>query len=144
MSKKPAALKVHQIAKELGVNSKDIVARCKAEEIPDIENHLSAVSAGLALTIREWFGNVAAEAAASTATAVAEPPAEASSETKAPAKRAVPKKKSTAASADDSTTASSADTESGDSAGAKPAVAKRATKKAVAAPVEEPTPVAEP
>ncbi len=68
MSKKPASLKVHQLAKELGVSSKDIVARCQQEEIPDIVNHLSPVSVGLALTVREWFKNAgggAAEAAAS-------------------------------------------------------------------------------
>jgi hypothetical protein len=53
LSKKPAALKVHQLAKELGVSSKDIVARCQAEEIPDIVNHLSPVSVGLALTVRQ-------------------------------------------------------------------------------------------
>ena len=52
---KKAALKVHQLAKELGVNSKDIVAKCQAEEIPDITTHLSPVSIGLAQTIREWF-----------------------------------------------------------------------------------------
>ncbi len=57
MSKKPASLKVHQLAKELGVSSKDIVTRCQQEEIPDIVNHLSPVSVGLALTVREWFKN---------------------------------------------------------------------------------------
>jgi uncharacterized protein YidB (DUF937 family) len=48
LSKKPASLKVHQLAKELGVSSKDIVSRCQQEEIPDIANHLSPVSLGLA------------------------------------------------------------------------------------------------
>ncbi|MBI1303477.1 MAG: translation initiation factor IF-2 [Phycisphaera sp.] len=68
MSKKPASLKVHQLAKELGVSSKDIVTRCQQEEIPDIVNHLSPVSVGLALTVREWFKNAgggSGEAAAS-------------------------------------------------------------------------------
>jgi translation initiation factor IF-2 len=82
IAKKPA-LKVHQLAKELGVNSKEILARCKAEEIPDITTHLSPVSVGLAQTIREWFRNAqpsseaVADAAASapSATAVAAPPA---------------------------------------------------------------------
>jgi len=69
LSKKPAALKVHQLAKELGVSSKDIVARCQAEEIPDIVNHLSPVSVGLAMTVREWFaGAAAAEGGSATAT----------------------------------------------------------------------------
>ena len=68
MSKKPASLKVHQLAKELSVSSKDIVTRCQQEEIPDIVNHLSPVSVGLALTVREWFRNAgggAGEAASS-------------------------------------------------------------------------------
>ncbi|MEY3024774.1 MAG: translation initiation factor, partial [Planctomycetota bacterium] len=70
MSKK-AQLRIHQLAKELGVNSKDIVAKCQAEEIPDITNHMSPVSVGLAQTIREWFG--AAEGAVATAVETAEP-----------------------------------------------------------------------
>jgi translation initiation factor IF-2 len=68
LSKKPASLKVHQLAKELSVSSKDIVTRCQQEEIPDIVNHLSPVSVGLALTVREWFRNAgggAGEAASS-------------------------------------------------------------------------------
>ncbi|MGA0172403.1 MAG: translation initiation factor IF-2, partial [Phycisphaerales bacterium] len=70
MSKK-AQLRIHQLAKELGVNSKDIVAKCQAEEIPDITNHMSPVSVGLAQTIREWFG--AGEGAVATAIETAEP-----------------------------------------------------------------------
>jgi translation initiation factor IF-2 len=57
--------RIHQLAKELGVDSKDIVAKCIAEEIPDIKDHMSVVSFGLAATIREWFG-----AAGGVATAV--------------------------------------------------------------------------
>ena len=71
LSKKPAALKVHQLAKELGVSSKDIVARCQAEEIPDIVNHLSPVSVGLALTVREWFVGAAEAGAQGAAVATA-------------------------------------------------------------------------
>ncbi len=69
---KKSALKVHQLAKELGVNSKEIVARCKAEEIPDIETHLSPVSVGLAQTIREWFAVGAPGAAEARAEAAAD------------------------------------------------------------------------
>ena len=47
MSKK-AQFRIHQLAKEIGVASKDIVAKCQAEEIPDITNHMSPVSVGLA------------------------------------------------------------------------------------------------
>ena len=56
MAKKVQAKRVHQLAKELGVSSKDIVAKCQAEDIPGITNHMSAISVGLAVTVREWFG----------------------------------------------------------------------------------------
>jgi translation initiation factor IF-2 len=65
VAKKTATLRVHKIAKELGVSSKDIIAKCEAEEIPDITNHMSAVSLGLAATIKDWFSG-AAESAQST------------------------------------------------------------------------------
>ncbi len=69
MAKKPAQTRVHQLAKQLGVTSKDVVAKCKAEGIPGIENHLSPVSVGLQMTISEWFsdelgGGTAVETAA--------------------------------------------------------------------------------
>ena len=47
--------KIHQIAKELGLKSKDLVARCEAEGIPNIVNHMSTVSAGLQQTIHSWY-----------------------------------------------------------------------------------------
>lgn len=56
MAKKTTTKRVHQIAKELGVASKDVVAKCSEEGVPDITNHMSAISIGLAATIREWFG----------------------------------------------------------------------------------------
>ncbi len=63
MAKKAGTTRVHQIAKELGVTSKDIVKKCEEEAIPSVTNHMSTLSAGLAATIREWFasseGNVA-------------------------------------------------------------------------------------
>jgi translation initiation factor IF-2 len=49
------SLKVFQLAKELGIDSKAIVKKCKDEQVPNIETHMSPVSAGLAATIREWF-----------------------------------------------------------------------------------------
>ena len=55
MAKKATTNRVHKIAKSLGVNSKDIVAKCKSEGIPNIVNYQSAVSAGLEATIMEWF-----------------------------------------------------------------------------------------
>ena len=56
MAKKSTTKRVHQIAKELGVTSKDVVAKCKEEDVPNITNHMSAISLGLGATIREWFG----------------------------------------------------------------------------------------
>lgn len=55
MAKKPTATRVFQVAKTLGVSSKDVIAKCEAEGIPGITNHMSAVSLGLQATIREWF-----------------------------------------------------------------------------------------
>ena len=65
MAKKTTTLRVHKIAKELGVSSKDIIAKCTAEEIPDITNHMSAVSLGLAATIKDWFSDSATSASSS-------------------------------------------------------------------------------
>lgn len=47
--------RVFEIAKELGVPSKEVVARCVAESEPSIKNHMSAVAPPLARTIRSWF-----------------------------------------------------------------------------------------
>ncbi|MEM1446327.1 MAG: translation initiation factor IF-2 N-terminal domain-containing protein, partial [Planctomycetota bacterium] len=52
-----AALRVHQLAKELGVPSKAIVEKCKAEGVPGIVAHQSTVKLGLAETIRQWFAD---------------------------------------------------------------------------------------
>ncbi|HUW82862.1 MAG TPA: translation initiation factor IF-2 [Phycisphaerae bacterium] len=46
--------RVHQLAKELGVSSKAILEKCKAEDVL-VKNHMSTLSAGLEATIREWF-----------------------------------------------------------------------------------------
>jgi translation initiation factor IF-2 len=59
VAKKSTTKRVHQIAKELGVTSKDVVAKCKEEDVPNITNHMSAISVGLGATIREWFGEAA-------------------------------------------------------------------------------------
>ena len=47
--------RVHLLATELGVKSKAIIDKCKAEGLDNITNHMSTISAGLAATIREWF-----------------------------------------------------------------------------------------
>lgn len=59
--------RVHEIAKELGVDSKAIVNKCVAEGIPGVTSHMSPVKAGLEATIKEWFGTAQAQAAATTA-----------------------------------------------------------------------------
>jgi len=59
---KKAVTRIHHLATELGVNSKDIIAKCEAEGIPNITNHMSTVSIGLGETIREWFSNVSSDA----------------------------------------------------------------------------------
>ncbi|MEE2818985.1 MAG: translation initiation factor IF-2 [Planctomycetota bacterium] len=64
MAKKTSTTRVHQLAKKIGVGSKDIVAKCQSEGIPDITNHMSAVSAGLAATISEWFSETKGQSSA--------------------------------------------------------------------------------
>jgi len=64
------AKRIFQIAKELEVKSKAIVEKCKAEDIPGINNHMSSVSAGLEATIREWFSGASSESGSETGTAV--------------------------------------------------------------------------
>ena len=49
-----ASTRVYILAKELGVKSTAIVEKCQNEDL-DVKNHMSAISAGLAATIREWF-----------------------------------------------------------------------------------------
>ena len=69
MAKKTTTLRVHKVAKELGVSSKDIIAKCEAEGIPDITNHMSAISLGLSQTIKEWFSAAAGNSTTSVETA---------------------------------------------------------------------------
>ena len=59
MAKKAPTKRVHQIAKELGVTSKDVVKKCELEGISAVTNHMSTLSAGLAATIRDWFDEAA-------------------------------------------------------------------------------------
>ncbi len=63
--------RVFEIAKEIGIDSKVIVAKCHAEGIPEatIKNYQSAVSAGLEATIREWFSDHTASASTAIETA---------------------------------------------------------------------------
>ena len=65
------AKRIFEIAKELGIESKAIVAKCQAEGIPEsvVKNHMSAISAGLEASIRDWFSGAQVEQGG-TATAV--------------------------------------------------------------------------
>ncbi len=51
---KTKTLRVHNLAKELGVPSKVILEKCRAEGI-ELKNHMAAIAVGLAASIREWF-----------------------------------------------------------------------------------------
>ena len=49
-------IRVNQLAKELGVESKSILTKCREEGLGDkVPNHMSVLSVGLAETVREWF-----------------------------------------------------------------------------------------
>ncbi len=50
--------RIFEIARELGVKSKAVLDKCRAEGV-DVKNHMSAVSAGLEASIREWFSEEA-------------------------------------------------------------------------------------
>jgi translation initiation factor IF-2 len=63
-----AKIRIHDLAKELGVNSKDIIAKCLAEDVPAdlVKNHMAVIPIGLAQSIKDWFS----AGAGGTATAV--------------------------------------------------------------------------
>jgi hypothetical protein len=58
---------VHNIAKDLGIDAKAIVAKCQAEGVPKVETHMSVISAGLEATIKEWFSEHGSPSAIETA-----------------------------------------------------------------------------
>jgi translation initiation factor IF-2 len=49
-----AKIRVSQLAKELGVESKAILAKCREEGV-DVPTHMTMLSIGLAETVRQWF-----------------------------------------------------------------------------------------
>ena len=61
MAKAAKNIRIHVLAKELGVASKAVIAKCEAEGVPGVTNAQSTVKLGLAATIREWFSGDAAE-----------------------------------------------------------------------------------
>ncbi|QOV90823.1 translation initiation factor IF-2 [Humisphaera borealis] len=72
-------IRVNELAKELGVESKAILTKLRDEGLGDqAPNHQSSISIGLATTIREWHADGAlsgGSGSTATATAVEEPPA---------------------------------------------------------------------
>lgn len=49
-------IRVNQLAKELGIESKAILARLKSEGLGDVApNHMTVISLGLSESVREWF-----------------------------------------------------------------------------------------
>jgi len=48
------AMRVFELARELGVTSKVVLTKCRAEGL-EIKNHMSTLSAGQEATVREWF-----------------------------------------------------------------------------------------
>jgi translation initiation factor IF-2 len=81
-------IRVNQLAKEIGIESKAILARCREEGLADkVPNHQSTISLGLAETIREWFVGQGGDGGTAVATAPAE------TATKAKASRAPSRKK---------------------------------------------------
>ena len=55
------AKRVFELARELGVRSKDVLIKCRAEGL-ELKNHMATLSAGLEATIHEWFAEADAEA----------------------------------------------------------------------------------
>ncbi|MCC6358668.1 MAG: translation initiation factor IF-2 [Phycisphaerales bacterium] len=47
-------LRLHVLAKQLGIDSKEIIRKCAAEGI-ELKNHMAMVPLGLAESIKEWF-----------------------------------------------------------------------------------------
>ena len=49
------AIRVHELANELNVRSREVLTRCGVDEVPDITNHMSSMTSGAADQIRAWF-----------------------------------------------------------------------------------------
>src|SRR5213080_1959901 len=70
-------IRVNQLAKELGVESKAILAKCREEGLGEkVPNHMTVLSIGLSETVREWFHGMDSGIGGGTAVETA-PPVEA-------------------------------------------------------------------
>ena len=68
---KVAGIRVNQLAKELGVESKAILAKCREEGLGEkVPNHMSVLSLGLTQSVREWFSGGGVATAVETAAPV--------------------------------------------------------------------------
>ncbi|MGH7215418.1 MAG: translation initiation factor IF-2 N-terminal domain-containing protein, partial [Tepidisphaeraceae bacterium] len=64
-------IRVNQLAKELGVDSKGILEKLRAEGLGEKHpNHMSVLPLGLAESVREWFAHAGGGTAVETAPAV--------------------------------------------------------------------------
>ncbi|MDA1008856.1 MAG: translation initiation factor IF-2 [Planctomycetota bacterium] len=68
--KKATKIRISQLAKELGVESKAILEKCAREGIEGLTTPAATVQIGLAETIKEWFGGSAVHNAVQSAEAV--------------------------------------------------------------------------
>lgn len=59
-------VRITQIAKDIGISTKDIIEKCAREGVEGVTTPQATVPLGLAETIREWFGGVSASSAAET------------------------------------------------------------------------------
>ncbi len=67
-------IRVNQLAKELGVESKLILNKCREEGLGEkVPNHMSVLSIGLAETVREWMRELSAGGGGGTAVETAPP-----------------------------------------------------------------------
>ncbi|MFM8640116.1 MAG: translation initiation factor IF-2 [Planctomycetota bacterium] len=137
MSKQIQKVRISQLAKDLGVDWKDIKVKCESEGIDQAKTASSTVSIGLAETIREWFsgaGGTAVETAAKVETRT-----KAADEAGEPAKKPVRRGTKKPAAASDEAAAPAV--EAAVVAEAAPVVAAPAVAVALA-PVAAPAPVA--
>ncbi|MBI1369774.1 MAG: translation initiation factor IF-2 [Planctomycetes bacterium] len=65
------AKRLFQVAQEIGIESKAILEKCRAEGL-DLQNHMAAIPIGLEMTIREWFSEHDSDEPGSTAIETAE------------------------------------------------------------------------
>ena len=64
------ATRVFELARDLGVTSKVVLAKCRAKGL-DIKDHMSTLSAGREAAIRRWFAEARNE---TSITAASQPP----------------------------------------------------------------------